>query len=79
MEERPKKKAKVIAFPPLLVSQEMIKAVAGISKNTALAMEKKGTFPKRRQIPGQKRVGWALRDIERWAENLPYVGEEEGE
>ncbi len=76
MEESPKKQAKVIAFAPLLVSQEMIKSVAGISKNTALAMEKKGTFPKRRQVPGQKRVGWALRDIERWAESLPYVGED---
>lgn len=69
--------AKVINFAPLVVPQSMIQAVAGVSKTMALEMEKKGTFPKRRQIPGQKRNGWALSDLKRWADGLPHLGENE--
>jgi len=73
------KKSKVIAFAPLIVPQSMIQEVSGISKTTVLAMEKKGTFPKRRKIPGQKRNGWALRDIQNWANGLPFVGDDEND
>jgi len=71
------KTAKVIAFAPEFVSQSMVSKVAGISHTTALEMEKKGTFPKRRKIPGKKRTGWALADIRKWVDDLPFVGEGE--
>ncbi len=76
MDEKPESKAKVIAFPPLIVTTRMIKDVAGISKGTALKLEKQGKFPKRRKIQGADRVGWALSDIRRWAECLPFVEED---
>lgn len=76
MEEKPKRTAKIIAFPPLIITTRMVKDVAGISRNLALELEKKGLFPKRRHVLGSKRVGWALVDIRKWAENLPYIGED---
>lgn len=67
------KTAKVIAFAPEFVSQSLVSKVAGISHTTALDLEKKGEFPKRRKIPGKKRTGWYLGDIRKWVEGLPFA------
>jgi len=79
MEEKIKKRAKVIPIAPLIVSQDMIMSVVGIGRNTALELEKTGKFPKRRKIPNTNRVGWYLGDLRLWAEGLPFVGEKEDE
>jgi predicted DNA-binding transcriptional regulator AlpA len=70
-----KSKSKVIAFAPEFVSQSLIHSVAGISHTTALELEKKGEFPKRRKIPGKKRTGWYLGDVRKWVAGLPFVGD----
>lgn len=54
-------------------------SVVGIGRNTALELEKKGLFPKRRKIPNTNRVGWYLGDLRAWAEQLPIVGKEESD
>jgi len=55
----------------IFIPQKQIKAYAGIGLTTAKRMEAKGTFPKRRQIVGQKGVGWLYSEVRSWAEALP--------
>ena len=55
-----------------------VRQIAGSSDSTIWRMEKRGQFPKRRQL-GPNSVGWLLSEIEEWMESRPVVGETDQE
>lgn len=54
----------------LYFDAEELREVVGLGRSTIWRLEKRGEFPKRRQLTG-KRVGWLREDVERWARERP--------
>lgn len=50
-----------------LVSKKRVMELTSLSDTTIWRMEKKGDFPKRRQI-SRNRVAWLFSDIKQWLE-----------
>jgi len=59
-----------MSIKPVIVRKHELRAVAGISANTATRKERAGTFPKRRKL-NDGTVGWLYSEIEEWAAGLP--------
>ena len=72
------KEPKVIEAPPapeletkaLIVSIREVCQAIGLCRTTLWKMERKGTFPRRRQLT-TNRVGWLRSDVEAWLRNRP--------
>ncbi|WP_037428109.1 helix-turn-helix transcriptional regulator [Shewanella colwelliana] len=53
-----------------LVRESERKHITGISRTTAWSLERKGLFPKRRElIPGGSEVAWSLIELNNWIES----------
>ncbi len=73
LEDRSKPGGDGFIGPDRLVGEEECKQMSGdLSRTTRWRMERRGEFPKRRQLsPG--RVGWSLRELVIWGESRPQV------
>lgn len=50
-----------------IVREAERKAITSISRTTAWSLERKGLFPKRRQLyPQSSSVGWLLSELNEW-------------
>ncbi len=50
------------------------KAITSVSRTTAWALERKGLFPKRRQLyPESTSVGWLLSELNEWVASRSVV------
>ncbi|MCH1931499.1 AlpA family transcriptional regulator [Shewanella sp. A25] len=50
------------------------KAITSVSRTTAWALERKGLFPKRRQLyPQSTSVGWLLSELNEWVTSRNIV------
>ena len=47
-----------------------VKAITGLSRTTRWELERKGQFPKKKQLSSTA-VGWLESDIQRWLETRP--------
>lgn len=53
-----------------LVREQERKHLTGISRTTAWSLERKGLFPKRRElIPGGNEVAWSFIELNNWIES----------
>lgn len=57
---------------PLVARKGDLRPLLGISEAVAFRLEKKGQFPKRRQLADGS-VGWLVRELEEWAESRPIA------
>lgn len=53
-----------------ILRQKEVSIITGISRTSIWRLEKKGLFPKRRDL-GAKCVGWLEEDIKSWLETRP--------
>ena len=55
------------ASPDRIVREAERKTITSISRTTAWSLERKGLFPKRRQLyPQSSSVGWLLSELNEW-------------
>jgi prophage regulatory protein len=53
-----------------LVREKERKLITGVSRTTAWTLERKGLFPKRRElIPGGSEVAWSFIELIKWIES----------
>lgn len=57
---------------PLVARKADLRPLLGISEAVAFRLEKRGEFPKRRQLADGS-VGWLVRELEAWAESRPLA------
>ena len=56
--------------PDTFLRWPVIRRTTGLSRSTVWRLERRGMFPKRRQLsPGT--VGWLSSEVERWMEQRP--------
>jgi prophage regulatory protein len=55
---------------PAVIDEDQAAAYLSLSVSTITKMERKGEFPKKRQLAG-RRVGYLLREIDEWLEARP--------
>lgn len=60
---------------PKVIRPRDIQQEAGISNVTAWRLEKKGFFPRRRQLTPGGSVGWLAEEIEEWRKSRLHSGE----
>ncbi len=56
----------------LIARKHELEATVGIGPGTAGRLERKGLFPKRRQLTDGS-VGWLMTDLVAWAESRPVA------
>ncbi|QSX37566.1 helix-turn-helix transcriptional regulator [Shewanella sedimentimangrovi] len=62
--------------PDRIVREAERKAITSISRTTAWALERKGLFPKRRQLyPKSTAVGWLLSELTEWVATRQTVNQ----
>ena len=54
------------SFLPFFVKPSQVQRVVGLSKNTALELEKNGDFPKRVRI-SKRQTAWRSSDLLEWS------------
>ncbi|MCU6216488.1 helix-turn-helix transcriptional regulator [Enterobacter bugandensis] len=55
-------------FPDRIIRETECRHLTGLCRTTRYVMEKKGTFPARRQLGGRS-VGWRLSEVQSWIAN----------
>ncbi|MEI6858657.1 MAG: AlpA family phage regulatory protein [Shewanella sp.] len=56
--------------PDRIIREAERKSITSISRCTAWRLERKGLFPKRRQLyPQSNLVGWLLSDLNEWVDS----------
>ncbi|MCL1143707.1 helix-turn-helix transcriptional regulator [Shewanella gaetbuli] len=61
-------------LPDRIVREAERKAITSISRTTAWTLERKGQFPKRRQLyPQSPSVGWLLSELTDWVASRQTV------
>jgi prophage regulatory protein len=55
-----------------IVRERERREITGISRTTAFVLERKGLFPQRVVVTGN-RVGWRLSELEAWVQSRPPV------
>lgn len=69
--EKPKRTKRGLApIAPLYCDLEHAPHVVRLAQTTIDDLERRGEFPKRRQLSG-RRVGYLMRELEEWAETRP--------
>lgn len=58
-----------------LLRRREVLALTGLGKTTLWRMERKGQFPKRRQV-GASVVAWSEQEVMEWMKGLPPAGQE---
>lgn len=67
-------KAQHPTSPDRIVREAERKAITSISRTTAWTLERKGLFPKRRQLyPQSSSVGWLLSELTDWVTSRQTV------
>lgn len=54
-----------IEFSDRIIREAECRHMTGLCRTTRYVMEKKGTFPARRQLGGRS-MGWRLSDVQAW-------------
>jgi prophage regulatory protein len=58
--------------PDRIIREAERKTITSICRTTAWSLERKGLFPKRRQLyPQSNLVGWLLSDLNEWVSSRP--------
>lgn len=56
-----------LTTPDRIIREAERKTITSISRTTAWSLERKGLFPKRRQLyPESNSVGWLLSELNEW-------------
>lgn len=53
-------------LPERLLRQAEVLTVTGLSRTTLWRLQKRGTFPKARNIPGSRAIAWLSSEVEAW-------------
>ena len=54
-----------------LLRQPEVLHLTRLSRSTLWRMQKQGTFPKARQLPGVRAIAWIAAEVEAWLAQLP--------
>ncbi len=61
--------------PDRIVREAERKQITSVSRTTAWTLERKGLFPKRRNLyPGSISVGWLLSELNSWVQSREIAG-----
>ncbi|MEC4726790.1 AlpA family transcriptional regulator [Shewanella sp. D64] len=60
--------------PDRIIRESERRAITSISRTTAWSLERKGLFPKRRQLyPQSSSVGWLLSELNEWVASRQVI------
>lgn len=63
-------KTVTVVLRPAVIDEDQAAAYLSLSVSTITNMERRGEFPKKRQLSG-RRVGYLLREVDEWLEARP--------
>jgi prophage regulatory protein len=65
-------KQTIVNLKPLLIKKEDLTLITGLSESSIERLIREGNFPRQRAA-SKKSARWLLRDVEEWAEKLPFA------